>query len=194
VDEYILSAVVAGDEAEALPGVEPLDRTSLLDRHVGGPPVGRRRSKVPTRRCRCGSGAGVHAQNLGDVRSLVSWANADFDGFTRLQGVDAVLSQHTSMGEGVAGPIRESYEAEAFLRAEPLDDAGDRRTGRGLEPGFAEPGSRAECMRLSVLGISVELATPRTTEVLVSHCGFLVVRADELQNLFCRRSADALTR
>jgi hypothetical protein len=58
----------------------------------------------------------------------MSRTNADFDGFTRLQGVDATLSQHTSMEEGVAGPIREFYEAEAFLRAEPLDESVDGRT------------------------------------------------------------------
>jgi hypothetical protein len=35
----------------------------------------------------------------------MSRPDPDFDGFTRLQGVDAALGQHASMEEGVAGPI-----------------------------------------------------------------------------------------
>ena len=71
------------------------------------------------------SGAGIHAEHLGDVRAFMSWPDADFDGFTRLDGVDAALSQHAPMEEGVAGPIREFDEAEALFRTEPLHDAVD---------------------------------------------------------------------
>ena len=99
--------------------------------------------------------------------SLVSWTDADFKGFTRLHGVDAALSQHAPMEEGVAGPIGEFDEAEAFVRAEPLDDSVDWRTGGCFER-LGEPGSGAEGAGLWVVGIGVEVATPRLPKVLIS--------------------------
>ena len=51
--------------------------------------------------------------------------DADFEGFTRLHGVDAALSQHASVEEGVAGPIGKFNEPEAFVGVEPFDDPSD---------------------------------------------------------------------
>ena len=90
--------------------------------------------------CSRGSSAAIDADDLGDVWSFVSWTDADFEGFTWLHGVDAALSQHAPMEEGVAGPIREFDEPEAFVRVEPLDDPVDRGTGRVFER-LAEPGA-----------------------------------------------------
>ena len=52
----------------------------------------------------------------------MSWPDTNFEGFTRLHGVDAALSQHAPMEEGIAGPIREFNEPEAFVVVEPFDD------------------------------------------------------------------------
>ena len=59
-------------------------------------------SENHTRRCRCGSGARVHAQHLNYVRPFMSRPDTNFNGFTRLHGVDAALSQHAPVEEGVA--------------------------------------------------------------------------------------------
>jgi hypothetical protein len=56
-------------------------------------------------RCLRLSGARIDAQHLGDVRTCVPRPEADFDGFTRLHGVDAALSQHAPVEEAFAGPI-----------------------------------------------------------------------------------------
>ena len=77
----------------------------------------------------------------------MSRTNPDFQGVPRLHGVDATLSQHAPVEEGVAGAIGEFNEAEAFLGTEPLHDSTDRWTRRGLEPGLAESGSGAEYAR-----------------------------------------------
>ena len=77
------------------------------------------------------------------------------------------------MEERIARPIGERDETKALFGAEPLDDPGDGWPGRSLEAGLTEPGSGAECTRLSVLGIGVELATPRIAEILMSQLGFL---------------------
>ena len=103
---------------------------------------------------------------------FVAGANANFEGFTRLHGVDAALSQHAPMEEGVTGPIREFDEPEAFVGVEPLDDPVDRGTGRCLEPGLAEPGSGCEGTGLWVVGVGVEVATPRMTKILISQLWF----------------------
>jgi hypothetical protein len=75
------------------------------------------------------------------------------------------------MKESVAGPIGEFDEAKSLLGVEPLDHPMERRAGRCLEPGLAEPRSGAESARLWVVSIGVEVATPRITEILMSHFG-----------------------
>ena len=96
--------------------------------------------------------------------------DADFEGFTRLHGVDADLSQDGSMEEGVTGPIREFDKSEALVGIEPFDEAVDWRTFERL----AELGSGAESTGLWVIGISVEVATPRMPKILISQLWFLV--------------------
>jgi hypothetical protein len=108
--------------------------------------------------------------------------HANFDGLSRLHDVDAALSQHAPVEEGVAGPIGEFDEPEAFVGVEPLDDPMDRGTGRCFEPGLAKPGSGAESTGLWVVGISVEVATPRITKILISQLlipsGFVADQSD----------------
>jgi hypothetical protein len=103
----------------------------------------------------------------------VAGADPNFEGFARLHGVDAVLSQHAPMEEGVAGPIREFNEPEAFVRIEPLNHPVDWWTGRVFER-LAEPRSGSEGAGLWVAGIRVEVATPRMTKILISQLWFLV--------------------
>jgi len=73
------------------------------------------------------------------------------------------------MQERVARPIGEFNEAKPLFGAEPFNDPTDRWTGRGLHGCSVEPGSVAECTRLRVVGFGVEITTPRTMEVSVSH-------------------------
>ena len=93
--------------------------------------------------------------------------DADFEGFARLNGVDAALSQHAPVEEGVAGPIREFDEPEALVRVEPLDDPVDRGTG-GVFERLAEAGVGVEFARVWVVDVGVEVATPRMTKILIS--------------------------
>ena len=55
----------------------------------------------------------------------MSRTNPDFQGVPRLHGVDAALSQHAPVEEGIASPIREFDEPEALVRAKPPDDTVD---------------------------------------------------------------------
>jgi len=95
--------------------------------------------------------------------------NTNFEGFSWLYGVDTALGQHACMQESVTGPVGEFDEPKALLGAEPLDDATDGWPGRGLEPGLGKSGSGAERTRLRVEGVRGEVATPRLTEILMSH-------------------------
>ena len=94
-------------------------------------------------------------------------ANANFDGLSRLYGVDAALSEDGAVKEGVAGPIGKFDEPEAFVGVEPLDDPVDQGTGRVFER-LAEPRSGAESTGLWMVGVYFEVATPRMTKILLS--------------------------
>jgi len=78
--------------------------------------------------CDRSSGAGIHAEHLGDVWSFMTGAYTKFEGFARLNSADPALNQHASVEEGVTGPIREFNKAKALLGTEPFDDAVDGRT------------------------------------------------------------------
>jgi len=100
---------------------------------------------------------------------FVAWADAHFEGFARLHDIDSALSEDTPVEEGIAGFIGEFDEAEPFLGIEPLDDTTDRWTRGCLQGCAAEPGASAESTGLWVVGIGVEVATPRVTKILFSH-------------------------
>ncbi len=106
------------------------------------------------------------------MRPRVAGADPNFEGFTRLHGVDAALSQHAPVEEGVAGPIREFDKSKPLFGVEPLDDSVDLGTGRCLEPGLAEARPGSESTGLWVVGIGVEVATPRMTKILISQLWF----------------------
>ena len=110
----------------------------------------------------------------GDVWPFVSRANADFEGFAWLHRSDVAPTQHAPMEESVARPIGEFYEAKPLFGFEPFDDCTDRRTGGCLKRCSVEPGSGSESTGLWVVGISVEIATPRMTKNLISQLWFLV--------------------
>ena len=99
------------------------------------------------------------------MRPRVAGADPNFEGFARLHGVDAALRQHAPVEEGVAGPIREFDEPKAFLGGEPFDNPTDPGTGRIFD---------AESTGLWVVGVGVEVATPRMTKILLSQLWFLV--------------------
>jgi len=87
------------------------------------------------------------------VRPRVAGADPNFEGFAPLHGVDDALRQNAPVDEGVAGPIREFGEPEAFVGVEPLDDPVDWRTGWCFER-LAKPGSGAEGTRSRASGRS----------------------------------------
>jgi hypothetical protein len=107
--------------------------------------------------------------------------NTNLEGFSWLYGADPALGQHASVkesvarriGEFIAKPVRQFDEAKSLFRAEPFNNSTDSRAGRCLEPGLAEARSGAESTRLRVVGISVEIATPRITKILMSQFWFL---------------------
>jgi hypothetical protein len=99
----------------------------------------------------------------------VAGTNTNFENVAGLYHPEPILGQHGSMQESIAGPIEEFDEAEAFLGNEPPDRPLHWRAGWCLQPGLAEPGSGAENTRVLIVGISVESATPRITEILISH-------------------------
>jgi hypothetical protein len=140
----VLPAAIPCNEAEALRDVEPFHRAGLLDRRVGRWPVRCLGPETGWPWCWGGSAA-IDAQYFGDVWPLVTWAVTHFESFARLDSADPAVSQQAPMKKGVARSVREFDEAEAFLGTEPFDNGADRRAGKGLEPGLAEPGSGAEC-------------------------------------------------
>jgi hypothetical protein len=107
------------------------------------------------------------------VWSLVSRTDTDFEGFSGLHSVDAALSQQAPVEEGIPRPIREFDESKPLVRAKPLDHPVHWWTGRCLEPRLAEPGLAAKSTGLWVVGVSVEIATPRMTKILISQLWFL---------------------
>ena len=73
------------------------------------------------------------------------------------------------MKEGVPRPIGKFDEAKAFLGIEPFDDTADRWTRGSLEGRSGEAGSGSESTGRWLVGIGVEVATPRMTKILLSH-------------------------
>jgi len=174
VDKHIFPAAVRSDETVPLFGVEPFHCAGLLDRW----PV--RCHRLGTRPLcpHWSGGTAIDAHHLGDMRPFVSWADAHFEGFAQLHGIDSALSEDTPVEEGIAGFIGEFDEAKAFLGTEPFDDTADRWTGGCLKSSLAEPGTSAESTGLWVVGIVVEVTTSRT-KILLSHFSFLGVETDQ---------------
>jgi hypothetical protein len=127
----------------------------------------------------------MDAQHLRYVRSRVAGADSNFESIAGLYGADAGSREHTPVEEAVAGLIGKFDEPKSLLWAEPFDDCADWRAGRYVEPGLGEPGLSAESPRLSVVSISVEVATPRMAEILVSQTWFLSGVPDRLGRAMC---------
>src|SRR5439155_8682196 len=95
VHKGVLAAALADDEAEAFLRVEPLDRAHLFDRRLERRPVCGWVGGTPGR-CWC-SGAGVNAEDLGDLRPLLTGRHADLERFARLHSGDAVAFEDRRM-------------------------------------------------------------------------------------------------
>ena len=115
----------------------------------------------------------MEAQHLRYVRSRVAGADSNFESVAGLYGADAGSRQNTLVEEALVGLIGKLDEPKSLLWAKPFDDCANWRAGRYLEPGLGEPGLSAKSTRLWVVSISVELATPRMAEILVSQTSFL---------------------
>jgi hypothetical protein len=126
------------------------------------------------------------------VRPFVAGADTNFEGVAGLNSADPALSQHTSVEEGIARSIRECDEAKSLLGVEPFDDPTNRWAGRGLDGCSVEPGSGAEGTRLWIVGICIELATPRVKEILMLHFGSWRVRPITSVGRNCRSFIDRL--
>ena len=131
----------------------------------------------------------MDAQNLRDVWSFVSGANPDFQGIARLYGVDAPR-ENSPMKETIARPIRKFDEPKSFFGAEPFHNCSNWRAGGYLEPGLGETGLGAKRTGLCVVGISVEVPTPRMAKILISQTWFLTGVPDR----FCRAICNARSR
>jgi hypothetical protein len=173
LDKHVFPAIGQSDETVAPLGVEPFDRASRLDRCAGRWPVRCPRPETRSSLCHWSSSAAIDAQHLGDVRPFVSWTDAHFERFTRLHCVDPAVSEDAPMEEGVARPIGQLDESKPLFGFEPFDDCTDRRTGGCLERCSVEPGSGFESTGLWVVSVSVEIATPRMTKILISQLWFL---------------------
>jgi hypothetical protein len=115
--------------------------------------------------------------------------NTNFEGFSWLYSIDTALGQYAPVEECVAIAIGQLDETKSLFRAEPLDHPMDRRPGGSLHGCSVEPGSGAESTWLGMVGISVELATPRMTEILMSQLGFLKGNARLVRDDGARRPA-----
>jgi hypothetical protein len=112
-------------------------------------------------------------------------ADSNFESFAGLYGADAAPREHTPVEEALVGLIGKLDEPKSLLWAEPFDDCADWIAGRLLEPGLGEPGLSAKSTRLGVVSISVELATPRMAEILVSQTSFYEGVPDRLGKAMC---------
>ena len=95
--------------------------------------------------------------------------DAWFEGFARLHSIDTASGQHNPVKEGIAGPIGEFDEPKPLVRVEPFYGATDWWTRGCLDGRSTVPGACAEGTGLGVEGVSVELATLRVSEILMSH-------------------------
>ena len=121
-----------------------------------------------SRWCRRRRGARIDAHHLGDVRPFVAGADTNLERFSWPHSGDPALSQHASVKEGITAPIRKFNEPEAFVRDEPLDDAVDGGP-EGASNVWAKLGWGAESGGLRLVVVIVEFATPRMTEISMSH-------------------------
>ena len=197
MDESILAAIVANDEAEPLLGVEPLHRAGLFDSLLGGEwcTASCRRISRPARRRRRRRAA-VDTEDFGDLRSLLSRRHTDFERFTRLHRGDAVAFEHAGMQERVPRTIRQLDKPEASLGFEPFDDGAYRRAGWCFEARLAEARSGAKFAEMRVIPVVVKIAAPGLTKIPISdQVSFLssrfTARSDRRNRLFQKIDAGA---
>src|SRR5260370_35751095 len=82
----------------------------------------------PRRSCRL-AGAGVDANDLGDLRPALPGRDPHLERVARVDGSRAHSSEHGGVEEGVARTVGQLDEAEALFRFEPFDGRLDRRAG-----------------------------------------------------------------
>jgi hypothetical protein len=143
VNEHILAAILANDEAEPFLGIEPLDRAFDLGggRWIGALSAGwsprrwSRDSRSPIR-------TGVHREDRRDLTALLSLADLHTEFGFRLDCFVPGRLQHGNVQKCVPRAVGEYNEPEAFVRIEPLDDGVDRRTAWGRTPASASSEGR----------------------------------------------------
>jgi len=118
-----------------------------------------------------GGSAAIDAQHFGDVWPLVTWADTHFESFVRLDSADPALSQQAPMKKASPDLSESSTKPKPFsglnhltieLIGEPEGASNRGWLNRGRVPNARGPW---------IFGIRVELATPRITEILMSHFG-----------------------
>ena len=128
MDEYILAAILARDEAEPLALVEPFHFSSDRD---GGRRIGRNSARsrpVAGRPLRALDNSGrIDFQNPGHLRTLGAGADLDAQFGALRNRVVARGMQGVRMQERVALAARQLNESVALVRLEPFDDRIDRR-------------------------------------------------------------------
>ena len=142
MDEHVLAAVVAGDEAEALGVVEPLD-LAAADRDRGRR-IGRRaarRDAAPSPNERCGDARPTPAVSTSTTRvtcaPLAPAPTMTLQLGARRHGLVPRGVQRVGVQKGVALAVRQFDEAVALVGLEPFDDGVDRRPGRRGADGAA---------------------------------------------------------
>src|SRR6202167_6764264 len=151
MDEYVLAAILAGDETKPLGVVKPFD---LSDDRNGGRRIGRDPTRWSNPIARwplwpLDNAGGVDFEHPRHLRAL--GAGADLDAQLGA-GRDSVMSsgmQGVGMQERVARAARQLDEPVAFVRLEPFDHRIDLRRARIDRRGAAAHGwaAKTPCVR-----------------------------------------------
>src|SRR5712671_6752008 len=100
--QKVLSALIRSDKAKSLIGIVPFHRAQLLDGRAVTRWIRRSlRPRTPRRLLR--RGAGIHADDLGHLRPLRSWAGAYLKRRARRYAAVAAALRDAYMQEGIAG-------------------------------------------------------------------------------------------
>src|SRR5581483_5053337 len=132
MDEHILAAAVAHDEAEARP------------RPAGGR----------------GRGAAVHAEHFRHLWTALPRGDPDLERLAGLHCRDPAAPEHAGMEERIAGSVALLDKAEPLFRVEPFDHGLDRGARGLLKPCCAVSRRRTEFAWRKIVIVLVEAAPP----------------------------------
>ena len=146
MDEHVLAAVVAGDEAEALGVVEPFDLAADRDR---GRRIGRHAARRPRRvaeneRCGRSTTPAVSTSTTRVTCAPLAPAPTNAQFGARRNRLVARGVQRVGVQERVALAAGQLDEAVALVGLEPFDDSVDRRSRRRDRRCAARPLARRQ--------------------------------------------------